>query len=284
MIDETLIYEDDYKNKCRYTLEKKAKPIKIGKNEAINVCVTMTAIDEITHVTLTDKIHSKDFEIIEGSNTASSYCLYPGDSLHVDYLVKPNHEFTGSIDLDSRVEITYKKEKNKKIDTYTEFNDSIDIHKRLEPKKDEVSNVCCCEAKCKTVCLSSCDDTHFEKVIVDDIPCSGKTLKVPIVLKNVCRNKSIAIGIFLKQKICCGGKKFSYKDMGFRIIEVPAEKKPTFDKKDEYPHKKCESCKDIKIEGICFVLPVDLCDVQDIEIHVLANYLTFDYEPQKTKY
>jgi hypothetical protein len=285
MIDETMMYEDDFAideddfdKKCRYTLEKTVTPRQIAPGQPIHVCVTMTAIDEIPHVTLTDNICSKDFKIVDGSNTASKFCLYPDESLTINYSVQPIKNFIGTVDLDSRVEITYKKEKNKKTDTYTDFNDCIDVHKCHEPKKDQRFNSNCCEAKCKTVCLSSCDDSHFEKVIVDNISCNGKILRVPIILKNVCRNKSIAVAVFLREKICCNGK-YSFKDMGYKVIEIPAEEKFKDDDKKCCIDNESHGCKDIKVDGICFVLPVDLCDTQNIEIHVLANYLTFKYDP-----
>lgn len=282
--DDYVVDEDNYEKKCRYTLVKTVNPRQISPDEEINICATMTAIDEIPYVTITDEINTKDFKIVKGSNTATEVCLHAGKSLSVNYSVKPICDLKDSIDLDSKVVITYKKERNEKTATYTEFNDSIDVKKCTPPKDLNVFHSCCCEAKCKTVCLSPCDDSQCEKVIVDKIPCTGKILTIPIIVKDVCRNKSVAIAVFLKQKVYCGDDKFAYKDLGFKVIEVPAEKKHSKDNKDnkdnkdDKDYKDCESCKDLKVDGICFVLPVDLCDSQDIEIHVLANYLSFDYD------
>lgn len=291
MIDERMMYDDDfeikekdYEKKYRYTLTKTINPRQVEPDEPINVCVTMTAIDEIPFVTLTDEIDPKDFKIVKGDNSASEVCLHAGKSLSVNYSIKPIACLIGTIDLDSKVIITYKKEKNKKTDTYTEFNDCVDIKKCEPPKEVSVVHSSCCQAKCKTVCLSSCEDFHCEKVVIDKINCVGKILSVPVIIKDVCRNKSIAVAVFLKQKVYCGDKKFYYKDMGFKVIEVPAEKKQLKDNKEFTDYKECKVCKDLKIDGICFVLPVDLCDTQDIEIHVLANYLTFDFTPSPCKY
>lgn len=275
MCDDYVVNNDNHEKKCRYTLVKTVNPKEISPNDEISVCATMTAIDEIPCVTITDEFNSKDFEIVKGSNTASEVCLHEGKSLSVNYSVKPICDLTDCIDLDSKVVITYKKEINEKTATSTEFNDSIDVKKSMPPKDNNVFHSCCCEAKCKTVCLSSCNDSQCEKVVIEKIPCTGKILTIPVVVKDVCRNKSLAIAVFLKQKVCLGDNKIAYKDIGFKVIEVPAEKHHSKDHKD---YKECKYCKDLKIDDICFVLPLDLCDSQEIEIHVLANYLSFDYK------
>ena len=282
MIDETMMYDDNGEN-YRYTLVKTVNPRQVEPGEEINICVTITAIDEIPYVTLTDEINSKDFKIVDGSNTATDVCLQAGKSLSVKYSVKPIGDSDCSIDLDSRVVVTYKKSRNKKTDTYTDFNDNIDVHKCPPPKEIAVFHSRCCEAKCKTTCLVPCDDSPCETVIVDKLLCQGKILRIPIVLKNVCRNKSIALAVFLREKVYCGDNKFYYKELGFKVLEVPAEKKHLIDNDEKGDSKKCTTCKDLKVEGICFVLPVDLCDAQDVEIHVLANYLSFEYDPLDCK-
>lgn len=92
-----------------------------------------------------------------------------------------------------------------------------------------------------------------------DLKCEGRFLKVKVLLKNVCRDRKIALGVFV-----CQFEGNEVKGKGFRTkeITVPAG----------------TGCCNIRVDNICFIIPDDnLCHKKDVQVQVVAHYSSFAF-------
>ena len=106
--------------------------------------------------------------------------------------------------------------------------------------------------------IDSCQS--FAEYDAGDIPCSGgQILRISARLKNVCPQKSTALGVILSEKDCCGGE----IPRGFKAFTLKPHDGP------------CR--RDVMIKGITFVLPEDespsLCRVRRMRVRFIGHQI-----------
>lgn len=97
----------------------------------------------------------------------------------------------------------------------------------------------------------------------------GRILQLDVTLQNVCPNKRVALAVTLNEIDNCGNE---YK-RGMKVMTIPAHTR--------------ETCRDVKVRCIKFVLPEDLsvsgtttsmCSTRNFRARFIAHYIDYDFE------
>ena len=97
----------------------------------------------------------------------------------------------------------------------------------------------------------------------------GRILQLDVTLQNVCPNKRVALAVTLNEIDNCGNE---YK-RGMKVMTIPALTR--------------ETCRDVKVRCIKFVLPEDLsvsgtttsmCSTRNFRARFIAHYIDYDFE------
>lgn len=125
-----------------------------------------------------------------------------------------------------------------------------------------VSADCCSSSSPSSITIDSCDISD-NKDIQTELDCQGRLLTIRVLLKCVCPNKKIAVGVLLF------GKDGVVK--GFKVKEIVAPPHPTSE-----PGQNCEH---VAVCKFCFVLPSSICFPLTLTAKVIAHYTDFDIDP-----
>ncbi len=117
--------------------------------------------------------------------------------------------------------------------------------------------------------VDGCTDTiEFDAgdLVMDSI---GRIVQIDVTLRNVCPNRRVALAVMLNELDTLG---VEYK-RGMKTMTIPAHT--------------MESCRDVTVRCIKFVLPEDLdvsgsvlsiCNERRFRTRLIANYVDYDYE------
>ncbi len=121
---------------------------------------------------------------------------------------------------------------------------------------------CCCD-KNQNITFNPCEDVKDFTVQDVHLNCQGRFLKVRVQLKNVCRGRSIRLGVLLCEKT--GGTSCI---KGSHVCEfiVP---------------QGCGPCMEtVNVGDFCFVIPDDnICCHREVSVHIIAHYSSFPSFP-----
>lgn len=123
---------------------------------------------------------------------------------------------------------------------------------------------CCGNSSPNSIKIDPCTLSD-NKDLQAELDCQGRVLTIRVILKNVCPNKKIAIGVILLE---------GTKVKGFKVKEIvtpPLLTRP--------PGKHCEN---VVVCKFCFVLPGTLCCPITLTPKVIAHYTGFNIEQCKT--
>lgn len=134
-------------------------------------------------------------------------------------------------------------------------------HAHSQPVCPEVPVDCCCEAV-QPITFDVCQDTIDFTIGGStgiDLECESRFLKIRVLLKNVCRGRKIALGVFV-----CQLEDNEFKIKGFRAREITVPPG--------------EGCCNVRVDNFCFVLPQnDLCRKKEVRVEVVAHYSSFAF-------
>lgn len=120
---------------------------------------------------------------------------------------------------------------------------------------------CCGDSSPGSITIDPCKIAE-NKDIQAELECQGRLLTIRVVLKSVCPNKKIAIGVILFE---------GNKVRGFKVKEIVSPPLPTV-----VPGVNCEN---VVICKFCFVLPGSICCPLTLKPKVIAHYTNFNIEP-----
>lgn len=142
---------------------------------------------------------------------------------------------------------------------------------------DPTVNVICCNTdiqpeNCPTpisLVSSNCQDATTYDLGEFALESQGRIIQLNLTLQNVCPAKRVALAAILTEVDENGME----HQRGMKSMTIPASE--------------CESCRDLNINGIKFVLPEDisesasgtqqLCNVRNLRARVIANYIDTDF-------
>lgn len=116
--------------------------------------------------------------------------------------------------------------------------------------------------------VGGCSDTivfDAGEVVMQSL---GRIVKVDFTLQNVCPNKRVAVAVLLNEMDEMGNE----HKRGMKTLTIPAHRQ--------------NSCRDVEVRCVKFVLPEDLdvsdttgmCNERNLRVRVLANYIDNDFE------
>jgi len=120
---------------------------------------------------------------------------------------------------------------------------------------------CCGNSSPHSITLDPCIISD-NKDIKTELDCQGRLLTIRVILKNVCPNKKIAIGVVLLE---------GTKVRGFKVKEIVTPPLLT--------GHLAKHCENLVVCKFCFVLPGNLCCPITITPKVIAHYTSFNIDP-----
>jgi hypothetical protein len=120
---------------------------------------------------------------------------------------------------------------------------------------------CCGEASANSIRIDPCMLSD-NKDLQAELDCQGRLLTIRVILKNVCPNKKIAIGVLLFEGTTVKG--FKVKE----IVTPPLLTRQT-----------AKHCENVVVCKFCFVLPGTLCCPITLTPKVIAHYTNFNISP-----
>ena len=120
---------------------------------------------------------------------------------------------------------------------------------------------CCGDSSPSLITIEACKISD-NKDVQAELDCQGRLLTIRVILKSVCPNKKIAIGVILFE---------GTKVRGFKVKEVD-----TSHLSNRVPGGNCE---DVVICKFCFVLPGSICCPLTLTPKVIAHYVDFNIAP-----
>jgi hypothetical protein len=123
---------------------------------------------------------------------------------------------------------------------------------------------CCGTSSPGSITINPCVISD-NRDIQAEMNCQGRLLTIRVILKCVCPNKKIAIGVLLLE---------GSKVRGFKVKEVFTPPLPT-----GFPGGSCEH---VTICKFCFVLSGSICCPLTLTPQIIAHYTDFNIEPCST--
>lgn len=122
----------------------------------------------------------------------------------------------------------------------------------------------CCGKSVPNIIIEACKISENED-IQTELDCQGRILTIRVILKCVCPNKKIAIGVLLYE---------GDKVRGFKVKEIVTPPLPT--------GNLVEKCEHVVICKFCFILPGSICCPLTLTPKVIAHYTNFNIDPCST--
>ncbi len=125
---------------------------------------------------------------------------------------------------------------------------------------------CCYSDVSPTTITQDACEIWKKETVKANLTCQGRILTIKVVLKRVCPNKKIAIGVLL------------YKGphiKGFKAKEIVTPPLP--------PYSKCKKCIDVVTCEFCFVIPGSICHPLTLRPKIIAHYTDINrpiYKPE----
>jgi hypothetical protein len=123
---------------------------------------------------------------------------------------------------------------------------------------------CCGTASPSSITINPCVISD-NRDIQAELNCQGRLLTIRVILKCVCPNKKIAVGVILFE---------GNKVRGFEVKEVVTPPLPT-----GFPGGNCEH---VVVCKFCFVLSGSICCPLTLTPKIIAHYTDFNIEPCST--
>lgn len=123
---------------------------------------------------------------------------------------------------------------------------------------------CCGSSSPSSITINPCVISD-NKDIQTEITCQGRLLTIRVILKCVCPNKKVAIGVLLFE---------GNKVRGFEVKEIFTPPLPTGNPGG--------SCENVVVCKFCFVLSGSICCPLTLTPKVIAHYTDFNIEPCST--
>ena len=121
---------------------------------------------------------------------------------------------------------------------------------------------CCGSSSPRSIPIDACKSSDNKELLVE-LDCQGRLLTINVMLKDVCPNKKISIGVLLLEGTTV--KEFKVKE----IVTPPV---PT-----GCPENNCQSS---VVCEFCFVLPGSICSPITLTPKVIAHYTDFNIGPR----
>jgi hypothetical protein len=120
---------------------------------------------------------------------------------------------------------------------------------------------CCDTSDPSSITIGPCTISD-NKDVQATLNCQGRLLTIRVILKCVCPNKNIAVGVLL----------FDQNDIvkGFEVKEILTPPLPT-----DHPGENCEH---VVVCKFCFVLPSSICCPLTLKPKVIAHYTNFSID------
>lgn len=148
---------------------------------------------------------------------------------------------------------------NESLDQIKECFEQLIVPEEFAINCDTAAECISCFNKNQDITFNSCEDIKNFTIQNVSLIGAGRLLKIKVQLKNVCRGRSIRMGVLLCEKI-----NNAYHLKGLRVCEftIPGDFGTCLD--------------NITVGDFCFVIPEDnLCKPQDITVHIIAHYSSF---------
>jgi hypothetical protein len=120
---------------------------------------------------------------------------------------------------------------------------------------------CCGSQDHNSINMDACKISD-NKDIQAELDCQGRLLTIRVILKNVCPNKKIAVGVLLLE---------GNKVKGFKAKEIVT---PPLLSGHE-----CNHCESVVVCKFCFVLPGSICCPITLTPKIIAHYTNFNVNP-----
>ena len=157
---------------------------------------------------------------------------------------------------------------NFSLDEEIATNDKVSMFAELEDfsEFDSIANNsihadCCGGSTENSIKIDACKISD-NKDIQADLDCQGRLLTIRVILKNVCPNKKVAIGVLLLDGNTVKG--FKAKE----IVTPPL-----------LSGHECNHCDSVVVCKFCFVLPGSICCPITLTPKVIAHYTNFNVNP-----
>lgn len=132
------------------------------------------------------------------------------------------------------------------------------------PPCTSASADCCGTASPGSIMIDACTISDNQD-IQTQLNCQGRLLTIRVILKCVCPNKKIAVGVLLFE---------GDKVRGFEVKEIVTPPLPT-----NHPGQNCEH---VVVCKFCFVLLSPICCPLTLTPKVIAHYTDFSINPCST--
>ena len=186
-----------------------------------------------------------------------------------DKIIKPNSPLYEEFAIDELPDdLTYDEDSDpcthdkEDCDSWTHDKEDCDCWR--PDKKDCVPctsvDADCCGTSPIPIRLEPCEISDT-KDIKTELTCQGRLVTVRVILKCVCPNKKIAVGVLLFE---------GSKVRGFEVKEITTPPLPS-----SHPGENCEH---VVVCKFCFVLPGSLCCHLKLKSKVIAHYTDFNIE------
>ncbi|MDD2234522.1 MAG: hypothetical protein PHV03_06390 [Desulfitobacteriaceae bacterium] len=135
----------------------------------------------------------------------------------------------------------------------------------MNPNNEEVGVLpavdnCCC-TRSQDITFEVCEDVKDFTIQNVELNCVGRFLKVRVELDNICRGRTVAVGVLL-----CENVQGTFLTRGFKVREVFRAGSP--------------GCVSNVTEEFCFVLPENnLCSRRTVRVNIVAHYSSFPSFP-----
>jgi hypothetical protein len=129
---------------------------------------------------------------------------------------------------------------------------------------------CCGDSSPSLITIDACEISS-NKDLSAEIDCQGRLLTIRVILKCVCPNKKVAIGVLILE---------GTKVRGFKGTEIITPPRPTgCPSPTDCPGKQCEN---VVVCKFCFVIPGSICCPITLTPKVIAHYTDFNIDPCST--
>lgn len=130
----------------------------------------------------------------------------------------------------------------------------------VNPPCNSADADCCGNSAPSTIIIDACKISD-NKDIQAELNCQGRLLTIRVILKCVCPNQKIAVGVILYE---------GNKVRGFEVKEIVTPPLPT--------GHLVEKCEHVVICKFCFILPGSLCCPLTLTPKVIAHYTNFNID------
>ena len=119
------------------------------------------------------------------------------------------------------------------------------------------------------IAMNGCEDSATFNLENNNLESLGRIIQIDTIIKNVCPGKRIAVAVQLMEIDDLGNE----HSRGLKFFEIPAHSQ--------------ETCTDVNIKCIKFVLPetldttgdtTSICNIRNFKVYVISNYIDTDFK------